>query len=105
MSGEVLMVSVSGVRGIIGTSLTPEVVVRFVGAFAASVGGTRVVVGRDSRVSGPWIHQLVEVRVCVEGKEGEGRGRGGNGTTTSLLTSPQHKATLVAQGKVVLDVG
>jgi phosphomannomutase len=51
-----LMVSVSGVRGRVGEGLTPEVIARFAAAFGAYVsrGGNRtVVLGRDSRVSGP----------------------------------------------------
>lgn len=54
-----LMVSVSGVRGRVGEALTPEVVARFAAAFGAYVGEgvrgrrPRVVVGRDSRTSGP----------------------------------------------------
>ncbi|HEX8716680.1 MAG TPA: phosphoglucosamine mutase [Gemmatimonadaceae bacterium] len=54
------MVSVSGVRGRVGEALTPEVVTRFAagfGAWARSAGGSRtIVVGRDSRVSGPMFH-------------------------------------------------
>ena len=50
------MVSVSGIRGRVGESLTPEVVARYAAAFGAwSIGqGTsrKIVVGRDSRVSG-----------------------------------------------------
>ena len=34
---DALMVSVSGVRGIVGTSLTPELVVRYAAAFGALV--------------------------------------------------------------------
>ncbi|MEN8376109.1 MAG: phosphoglucosamine mutase [Gemmatimonadota bacterium] len=53
-----LMVSVSGVRGRVGESLTPEVVARFAAAFGAYLGSEsgarpRVVLGRDSRTSGP----------------------------------------------------
>ena len=58
---EGLMVSVSGVRGRVGEALTPEVVARFAagfGAWARARGGSRaVVVGRDSRVSGPMFHR------------------------------------------------
>jgi phosphomannomutase len=58
-----LMVSVSGVRGVVGTSLTPELVARFAASFGswarAGGGPTRVVVGRDSRVSGPMLHRVV----------------------------------------------
>jgi phosphomannomutase len=58
-----LMVSVSGVRGVVGESLTPDLVVRFAAAFGAWARhrgpGRRVVLGRDSRVSGPTFHRLV----------------------------------------------
>ena len=52
-----LMVSVSGVRGRVGEGLTPEVIARFAAAFGSYVGKgsaeNTVVIGRDSRVSGP----------------------------------------------------
>lgn len=58
-----LMVSVSGVRGRVGEALTPEIVSRFAAAFGAwalSPGrSSAVVVGRDSRVSGPMFHRVV----------------------------------------------
>lgn len=58
-----LMVSVSGIRGRVGESLTPEVVARYAAAFGVwSIGqGTsrKIVVGRDSRVSGPMFHRIV----------------------------------------------
>ena len=49
---ESLIVGVSGVRGVVGEGLTPEVVVRFGAAFGTYLAGGRVVVGRDSRRSG-----------------------------------------------------
>lgn len=59
-----LMVSVSGVRGRVGEALTPEVVAKFAagfGAWATSRAGANrtIVVGRDSRVSGPMFHRAV----------------------------------------------
>jgi phosphomannomutase len=52
-----LMVSVSGVRGRVGDGLTPEIITRFAAAFGAYAvresGRRRIVLGRDSRVSGP----------------------------------------------------
>jgi phosphomannomutase len=52
-----LMVGVSGVRGRVGDGLTPEVIARFAAAFGAYARrngpGQTVVIGRDSRVSGP----------------------------------------------------
>lgn len=50
MSG--LIVSVSGVRGIVGTDLNADVARRWGAAFAHVLKGKRVVVGRDSRSSG-----------------------------------------------------
>ena len=52
-----LMVSVSGLRGRVGEGLTPEVIAHFAAAFGAYAlrrgPGKTVVLGRDSRVSGP----------------------------------------------------
>jgi len=50
------MVSVSGVRGIVGRDLTPDLVARFAAAFgvlAAQAGRPSVVLARDARTSGP----------------------------------------------------
>jgi phosphomannomutase len=47
-----LMVSISGVRGIVGPDLNPLLVARWTAAFAAGLGDGPVVVGRDSRPSG-----------------------------------------------------
>ncbi|MDQ3812171.1 MAG: phosphoglucosamine mutase [Chloroflexota bacterium] len=56
------MISVSGVRGRVGETLTPEVIARFAAGFgawaAARTGRSQVVVGRDSRVSGPMFHRV-----------------------------------------------
>ncbi|HSK19782.1 MAG TPA: phosphoglucosamine mutase [Longimicrobiales bacterium] len=60
-----LMVSVSGVRGRVGAGLTPEVVARFASAFGAWVrersgkARPKVVLGRDSRTSGPMFSRIV----------------------------------------------
>src|SRR6266702_6278385 len=65
---DTLMVSVSGVRGLVGTDLTPEVVARWAAAFGTwaksgtgdagrGKGKSRVVLGRDARTSGPMFAQ------------------------------------------------
>ena len=46
------VISISGVRGIIGESLTPEVIARFAVSFGTYLEGGKVVVGRDTRLSG-----------------------------------------------------
>ena len=59
---EGLMVSVSGIRGRVGEALTPEVVASYAAAFGAwalaKTPGRPVVLGRDSRVSGPMFHRV-----------------------------------------------
>ncbi len=63
---DTLMISVSGVRGLVGTDLTPEVVARWAAAFGTWAGTgirdtrngkrgrrVRIVLGRDARTSGP----------------------------------------------------
>ena len=63
MANDGLMVSVSGIRGRVGEALTPEVVARYAAAFGAWASrqgrSHTIVVGRDSRVSGPMFHRVV----------------------------------------------
>lgn len=57
------MTGVSGVRGIVGTDLTPEVAARYGAAFGrlvAQPAGASVVLARDSRASGPMLAAAVE---------------------------------------------
>jgi phosphomannomutase len=58
------MISVSGIRGRVGEALTPEIIATYAagfGAWARQRASSRspVVVGRDSRVSGPMFHRAV----------------------------------------------
>ncbi len=46
------IISVSGLRGVIGETLTPEVAIRYVTAFASTLPVGDVLIGRDSRPSG-----------------------------------------------------
>src|SRR5919198_9657 len=53
---DTLMISVSGIRGLVGTDLTPEMVARWAAAFgvwAKTKKRKPVVIGRDARTSGP----------------------------------------------------
>jgi phosphomannomutase len=54
-----LKISVSGVRGVVGDSLTPAMVARFAQTFGTYVGRGRVVIGRDPRTSGEMMRQAV----------------------------------------------
>jgi len=62
-----LMVSISGVRGIIGEGLTPEVALSFAQAFGTYCGKGAVVLGRDSRVSGPMLAGAVSAGLAAAG--------------------------------------
>jgi phosphomannomutase len=54
-----LIVSVSGIRGIVGAGLTPEATARFAAAFGSTVAGQRVVLSRDGRPSGEMLRHAV----------------------------------------------
>src|SRR5512145_2481254 len=56
---EPLKIGIAGVRGVVGETLTPELVVRFAEAFGAYTGGGRVLVCRDPRPSGPMLQAAV----------------------------------------------
>ena len=64
-----LMISISGVRGVIGEGLTPEVMLNFAQAYGTYCNGGRVVLGRDSRVSGPMLHHAVTAGLMAIGCE------------------------------------
>jgi phosphomannomutase len=61
MATEGLMVSVSGIRGRVGEALTPEIVASYAAAFGVwalkNSPGKPIILGRDSRVSGPMFHR------------------------------------------------
>jgi len=67
MSG--LMISVSGIRGIVDESFTPDVVRRYVAAFAATRGEGPIVVGRDSRPSGPQFREVIVETLLALGRD------------------------------------
>jgi phosphomannomutase len=62
-----LKISISGVRGVVGDSLTPEMVARFAQAFGTYVGAGRVVIGRDPRTSGEMVRQAVVAGLVSSG--------------------------------------
>jgi phosphomannomutase len=69
-----LMIGVSGVRGVIGSSLTPEVAMEFGQAFGSVLKADKkpgekamVVIGRDTRLSGPMIFGAVSAGLLSVG--------------------------------------
>ncbi len=55
----VLMRSVSGIRGIVGESLTPPMLMEYLNAFIQITQAKKVVIGRDTRPTGPMIEALI----------------------------------------------
>lgn len=55
-----LMRSISGIRGIVGESLTPENITKHVYAFSTQLSGKDIVLGGDPRISNSFIRPLVK---------------------------------------------
>ena len=66
---DTLIVSVSGLRGIVGDSLTPEVAVRYVAAFAETLPPGPIVIGRDGRTSGPLLAAALTEHLTRSGRD------------------------------------
>lgn len=62
-----LKISVSGVRGVVPEFLTPSLALHFAQAFGTYVGRGRVVVGRDTRLSGPMLQHAVNCGLLAAG--------------------------------------
>lgn len=71
-ANESLIVSASGIRGIVGRSMTPELAARYGAAFglelrAGAADGGHVLLGRDSRTSGPLLADAAASGLCAAG--------------------------------------
>jgi phosphomannomutase len=62
-----LKISISGVRGVVGESLTPTLLVRFAQAFGTYTGPGTIVIGRDTRTSGEMVRQAVVAGLLSSG--------------------------------------
>jgi len=62
-----LIAGVSGVRGIVGSGLNPEIASRYTAAFATIIPPGTVVIGRDSRESGPIFSGVVTSVLQLKG--------------------------------------
>ncbi len=63
------IISVSGLRGVIGTTLTPDVAARYVCAFATQVSPGPLVITRDGRATGRMIADAVRSSLCAVGRD------------------------------------
>ncbi len=64
-----LMRSVSGVRGIIGKTFTPEIVVKYVSIFTKILKGKKIAIGYDGRNSGKSFIEIVKSTLLLCGSE------------------------------------
>ncbi|NOX19407.1 MAG: phosphoglucosamine mutase [Chlorobi bacterium] len=64
-----LMVSVSGIRGIVGETLTPQTIVKFTSAYAQFSGKGKIVIGRDARITGDMVKNIVEGTLLAKGND------------------------------------
>lgn len=61
------MVSVSGIRGIIGDGLDPHTIVKYASAYAGFIGKGKIVLGRDARITGEMVDNLVTGTLLAKG--------------------------------------
>ncbi len=62
-----LMVSISGIRGIIGDGLDPNSIIKYTSAYAEFIGKGKVVVGRDARITGDMLNQIITGTLLAKG--------------------------------------
>ena len=62
-----LMVSISGIRGIIGDGLDPETIVKYTNAYGDFVGSGKIVIGRDARITGEMVLNIVTGTLLAKG--------------------------------------
>ncbi len=62
-----LIVSISGLRGVVGNSLTPDTVVKYANAFARFSNGGKIVVGRDGRYHGEMLAEILVGTLAANG--------------------------------------
>src|SRR5215813_13227321 len=64
-----LKIGITGVRGIVGETFTPELAVSFAQAFATYLDGGRILICRDTRPSGGMIRSAVAAGLLASGCE------------------------------------
>jgi phosphomannomutase len=94
-----LKIGIGGVRGIVGETFTPELVVEFAQAFATYVDGGPILVGRDTRPSGPMLAAAVTSGLLASGAEVIDLG------ICPTPTLQLAVVTLSARGGIVLSAG
>jgi len=62
-----LVVSISGIRGIVGDGLDPQSLIKYLNVYAEFIGKGKVVVGRDSRITGEMVENIVSGILMAKG--------------------------------------
>jgi phosphomannomutase len=116
-----LKISISGVRGVIGDSLTPSLLTRFAQAFGTHTGAGTIVIGRDPRTSGEMVKhaviagvlssgsRVVDVGVCpvptVQLQVRQRRAHGGIAITASHNPAEWNALKFIGPAGLFLDAG
>jgi phosphomannomutase len=79
------IISVSGLRGVVGESLTPEVAIRYAAAYAATAPAGPMVITRDSRPSGGLLAQAIHAGLRAVGRRTIDAGIAATPTTGVLI--------------------
>lgn len=61
------MTSISGIRGIVGSGLEPETIIKYTNAYADFIGTGKIVIGRDARITGEMVNQLTAGTLLAKG--------------------------------------
>ncbi len=64
-----LMVSVSGIRGIVGNGLDPQTIIKYTSAYADFCGKGKIILGSDGRISGEMVRNLVVGTLTAKGND------------------------------------
>lgn len=116
-----LKISISGVRGVVGQSLTPKLLTRFAQAFGTHTGPGTIVIGRDPRTSGEMVKhavvagilstgsRVIDIGVCpvptVQLQVRHRRAQGGIAITASHNPAEWNALKFIGSNGLFLDAG
>jgi len=116
-----LKISISGVRGVVGQSLTPKLLTRFAQAFGTHTGSGTIVLGRDPRSSGQMVKHavvagllstgthVVDIGMCpvptVQLQVRHRRAQGGIAITASHNPAEWNALKFIGSSGLFLDTG
>jgi len=116
-----LKISISGVRGVVGQSLTPKLLTRFAQAFGTHTGSGTIVIGRDPRTSGEMVKhavvagllstgsRVIDIGVCpvptVQLQVRQRRAQGGIAITASHNPAEWNALKFIGANGLFLDSG